>query len=173
MNYKSIRSIKIWLLENQVYYDNIKFIRPLRCEDCEENNYPLRTGPNCKHRIYEKEFQFFDYFNSLVTFLETFEANKKCIPLLHNYDELPPNDIKALDTWCSQLLKFEEENLTTFILSDLQVLDDIGKIVGVKPYITELYNADPFVVPLEGFENLLRIHKLFNEHFTRQNDPNF
>lgn len=170
---KSLEDINIWLLENQKYYDSIKFIRPLRCEDCEEKNYPLRTGPNCKHRIYEKEFQFFEYFNSLVILLETFEANKRCAPLLQNYDELPPNDIKALDNWCLELLKFEEEHLTSFTLANLQVLDSKGKIIGVKPKFTVLYSANPFVVPVEGFENLLRIHSLFNEHFTIHNLPNF
>ncbi|MEC5158861.1 hypothetical protein [Chryseobacterium sp. MP_3.2] len=169
---KSLEQINRWLLENQGYYDSIKFIRPLRCEDCEENNYPLRTGPNCKHRIYAKEYEFFNYFNSLVTFLETFEVNKKCLPLLQMYDDLPSNDSKALDAWCSKLLEFEEENLTTFILSDLKVLDAEGKIIGVKPNLTKLYSNDPFVVPVEGFENLLRIHKLFHEHFTIQNNLN-
>lgn len=163
---KNIQEIIIWLFQNQDYYDEIKFIRDLVCEDCKSKGYPIRTGPNCKHRIYSAEYEFYDYFNSLVNLLEAREVCSKIEPLLQKYDNLPLNDINALDFWCNELLEFEEKHLLNFRISDLESLDKNGVLIGVKPANTKIYKKKQFIIPKKGFENLFRINKLLEEHFT-------
>jgi len=162
---KSLTDINIWLLQNQEYYDKISGICQMTCEDCAGKTIPYVAGEKCIRNMYKKEFDFYEYYRTLVLLLELRTINDRCAPIVKVYNSLPVEDISAVDSWCVKALEFSDNSFENYLIEKNIVYDAKGVCIGIKPNYSLLYGLNPFLLPVEGFEHLIEFQEIFNKEF--------
>lgn len=173
MMIKPMREINIWLLQNQEYYVKILGICQMTCEDCAGKTIPYVAGEKCIRNIYKKEFDFYEYFMTLVLLLELQVISDRCAPFVNEYNSIAVRDIDAVDSWCLKALEFSDNSFQNCHIEKNILYDDQNRFIGIRPIYSALYEENPFVLPVDGFENLIEFQQIFNKEFTITRTPTF
>lgn len=163
---KSILDVNIWLLGNQEYYDKISGICQMTCEDCTGKTIPYVASDKCIRNIYKKEFDFYAYYRTLVLLLELRQINERCEPFVNEYNSIPVGDISGVDLWCLKALEFSDSSFQNYQIEKNILYDDKGICIGIKPNFSILFELNPFIIPVAGFENLIEFQEIFNKEIT-------
>lgn len=170
---KNLRDINIWLLENQEYYDKISGIYHMTCEDCEGKTIPYVASEKCIRNIYKKEFDFYAYYRTLVLLLELRTISDRCAPFVNHYNSIPVGDISAVDSWCVKALEFSDNSFQNNLIDKNIIYNDKKECIGIRPSFSVLYEKNPFLLPVKGFESLIEFQEIFNKEFIIERTPVF
>lgn len=171
--YCDFDSLITWLLQNQEYYDKISGICQMTCEDCKGKTIPYAASDKCIRNIYKKESLFYEYYRTMVLLLELRNISDNCEPFVSDYHLIPQEDIKAIDCWCIKALEFSDNSFQNYHIDNNIVYNHNKECIGIRPNFSVLYKENPFILSIEGFENLIEFQEIMNKEFTIERTPVF
>ena len=163
---KTLQEVNIWILENKEYFNKISSICQMTCEDCAVKTIPYEASEKCIRNVYKKEFDFYAYYRTLVLLLELQNISDNCEPFVNEYHLIPQEEIKTIDCWCIKALEFSDKSFQNYLIEKNILYDDKGICIGIRPDFSVLYKENPFILSVEGFENLIEFQEIFNKEFT-------
>lgn len=164
---KSLEEVRTWLIKNFDYYLETKKFNALRCAYCSEKNIEnkklLIERKVCNTFVYRKELNFYSFYSSLQDLLFLIETDKHLKPLLDEYHNCK-HDGDLLNVWIEKVDVF---NITAFNNRSFNgsIVYEENKVIGIKPSSTLIYEDNPFIIPINGFENFIKYRPLFNNSF--------
>ncbi|AEW87095.1 hypothetical protein FCOL_11460 [Flavobacterium columnare ATCC 49512] len=153
--FSNIEEINNWLAKN--FDDYLETIQLL-----EENLYHIidvKQKANASVK-YSAERLFCFYYESLkgLLILKNKDENlKQFIDGYHSHK----NDKKLLENWYSNI-DYNIHKIDSNYSSMCFIEYDNGNPIGIKPYESIIYKENPYVLPIDGFENLIELAKLIN-----------
>ena len=153
--FTSIEEINNWLAKNFNNYLEIK-------EFLEENLFHIA---DTKERAiasvkYSAERLFYSYYDSLKSLLILRNKDKDLRQYIDEYYSYN-NDKKLLEYWNSNIA-YNIHKIDSNYSSMCFIEYDNGNPIGIKPYESTIYKENPYVLPIDGFENLIELAKLIN-----------
>lgn len=142
-------------------------------EDCEGKTISYAAGKKCIRKVYEREFKFYEYYGMLVLRLELRVISDKCVPLINEYNSIAACDIDAVDLWCIKALEFSDSSFQNYHIEKYLFYPYKNRCIGLRPSYSVLYEKDLFLVPVKGFENLIKFQEIYNKEFTIVSNPIF
>lgn len=153
--FKSIEEVNHWLVKN---FDNYLETK----EFLEENLFHIT---DTKERAiasvkYSAERLFYSYYDSLKSLLILRNKDKDLKQYIDEYYSCN-NDKKLLEYWNSNIA-YNIHKIDSNYSSMCFIEYDNGNPIGIKPYESTIYKENPYVLPIDGFENLIELAKLIN-----------
>ncbi|RVU91550.1 hypothetical protein EH230_11920 [Flavobacterium columnare] len=153
--FSNIDEINLWLAKNFDDYLETK-------ETLEENLFQIK---DVKERAiasvkFKEERLFVFYYESLKNLLILKNKDKNLRSLIDEYQSYK-NDKELLKNWYSNIdyniLKIDN-NYNSMCFIEYQNRNPIG----IKPFESKIYKENPYVLPIDGFENLIELAKIIN-----------
>lgn len=161
----------------------MKYIKPIAFSDIEEiNNWLAKyfdeyletkqfleenfhTIVDIKERAivsvkYSAERLFCFHYESLKSLLILKNKDENLKHLIDEYYSCQ-NDKKLLEYWNSNIT-YNIQKIDSNYSSMCFIEYDNGNPVGIKPFETKIFNENPYVLPIYGFENFIELAKLIN-----------
>lgn len=145
----------------------------MTCEDCKGKTIPYAASDKCIRNIYKKESLFYEYYRTMVLLLELRNISDNCEPFVSDYHLIPQEDIKAIDCWCIKALEFSDNSFQNYHIDNNIVYNHNKECIGIRPNFSVLYKENPFILSIEGFENLIEFQEIMNKEFTIERTPVF
>lgn len=153
--FSSIEEINHWLVKNfDDYHETKEFLG--------ENLYNLVDveGRAIASVKYSAERLFCFHYESLKGLLILRNKDKDLKQYIDEYYACN-NDKKLLEYWNSNIA-YNIHKIDSNYSSLCFIEYDKGNPIGIKPYESIIYKENPFVLPIDGFENLIELAKLIN-----------
>ena len=164
---KTIDDVSNWLVKNFDYYLETKKFKDLKCAYCSEKNIEnknlLIKREVCKSFVYRKELNFYSFYSSLQDLLFLKETDKQLKPLLEEYHNCK-HDKNLLNVWIEKVDEFNTTAINNRSFNGRIVFED-NKAIAIKPSYTSMYEDNPFIIPMNGFENFIEYRQLFDDTF--------
>ncbi|WP_428224533.1 hypothetical protein [Flavobacterium sp.] len=153
--FKNIEEINDWLAKNFDDYLETK-------EFLEKNLYHLievkeKSVASVK---YSTERLFCFYYESLKSLLMLRNKDKDLRQYIDEY-HFCKNDKNLLENWHSNIDYNIHKNDSNYN-SRCFIEYDKGNPIGIKPFESKIYKENPYVLPIDGFENLIELANLIN-----------
>lgn len=153
--FKNIEEINFWMVKNFDDYIEAKEIVEKRIYvviDIKE-----KATASLK---YSEERLFCFYYESLKNLLILRNKDENLKQFIEEYNTCK-NDKELLENWYSNIaynMHKIDSNYSGMCFIEYQNNNPIG----IKPFESKLYKENPFVLPFDGFENLIELAKLIN-----------
>lgn len=153
--FSNIEEINLWLAKNFDDYLDVK-------QTLEENLFQIN---DVKERAiaslkYSAERLFCFYYESLKSLLILKSKDESLRSLIDEYQSYK-NDKELLENWYSNIdynIHKIDNNYNSMCFIEYQNRNPIG----IKPFESKIYKENPYVLPIEGFENLIELARLIN-----------
>lgn len=155
ITFKNIEEINLWMVNNFDDYLETK-------EFLQQEFFPIiyikeRAIASVKYKV-ERLFCF--YFESLQKLLILKNKDANLRQLIDNFHTCK-NDKELLENWYSNINYYIHEidsNYSGMCFIEYQNNNPIG----IKPFESESYKENPYVLPIDGFENFVELAKIIN-----------
>lgn len=153
--FSSIEEINHWLVKNfDDYHETKEFLG--------ENLYNLVDveGRAIASVKYSAERLFCFHYESLKSLLILRNKDENLKHFIDEYHSCK-NDKELLEYWNSNIA-YNIHEIDSNYSSMCFIEYNNGCPIGIKPYESKIYKENPFVLPIDGFENLIELAKLIN-----------
>lgn len=155
ITFKNIEEINLWIVKNfDDYHDTKEFL-----EQNFTNIVDVRERAIASVK-YSAERFFCFYYESLKSLLILKNKDENLKHLIDEYHWCK-NDKKLLEYWSSNI-SYNIHKIDSNYSSTCFIEYDDGNPIGIKPFESKIYKENPYVLPIDGFENLIELAKLIN-----------
>lgn len=153
--FKNMKEINDWIVKNfDDYLETKEFLELM-----------LQPITNIKERAiasvkYTNKRLFCFYYESLKNLLILGDKDKKLKQFIDEYHTCK-NDKELLKNWYSNIgysIHIVDSNYSSKCFIEYQNNNPIG----IKPFESQIYKENPYVLPIDGFENLIELAKIIN-----------
>lgn len=153
--FKNIEEINNWMAKN--FNDYLEANEFLEKNFCHITDIKERAIASIKYSV-ERLFCF--YYESLKNLLILKNKDENLKQFIEEYYTCK-NDKELLENWYSNI-NYNIHKIDSKYSGMCFIEYQNRNPIGIKPFESQIYKENPYVLPIEGFENLIELAKIIN-----------